>query len=342
MDASPLQSWFESQPEVRRCQLMAESKDLVAWLQLDAATPELLRRLSARLEREGLDPRLAPRRLYGLQHFPLNANGKVDLAALQEAASDPLHIKAVSWDPDEGAPAIGIELDSLDQAQLLTQWRRTNLLWCGGGLNALGTDCPAGLGLLKLAFPEPHEGEKPESKRCMADLAKEQVEELLALKDGDLGDQIWLGGFSMAAWWAYALAWELEQRGQPVRGVILLDPVNPYSSVYRWCWRRWLADQWRKGWGSRFYRDLDQSQRVKKGLRQTLLGKWQVKALGNATLLVLQSRWRRHLPRQRAQALAKVVEVMTLDTHSHESVLTHPEIVAAWRHRVREWIGYGR
>jgi thioesterase domain-containing protein len=74
-------------------------------------------------------------------------------------------------------------------------------------------------------------------------MAQQQAQELKDLLDGQLGGQLLLGGFSLAAWWAYAVAAALQQLGVEVKAVLLLDPVNTNLFPNRWRWRRWLADQ---------------------------------------------------------------------------------------------------
>jgi thioesterase domain-containing protein len=346
IDAAPLQQLLERQPGVRRCQLFGESEGLVVWLQVDTPASPWLEALALILERELADPRLLPQRLCALCAMPQNTNGKLDLAALQAAHTDPGRLGGVGWSPPAQArtlatlPPVGLALDSLDQAQLLAQLQPINLLWCGPGHRQVAAACRPGVGVVGLPFPRVPLDWRVGQGPGLRTEALALMEALLQLTGQRLGHGIWLGGFSTSAWLAHDLAQLLQQQGQPVRGVILLDPVDPFSGTYRWPWRRWLANRWRRGSGIVFYRKLPRQRLLQKAWTQELLGRWQPDPL-SAEVLVIRSRWRQRLSRRRIVALQPGARVLELPCCRHEEVFTDPQAMTLWQGWMREVLGSG-
>jgi len=335
IDAAPLQSALEQQPGVRRCQLFAEAEGIVAWLELEQLSQANMRKIGRAVCRSIDDVRLQPRHLFGLETLPLNPNGKLDLAALQRAMSQPESLHALAWHATPQRVKLRADLDSLDQAQLVSSLERTNLLWCGGGLNALQISRPIAIGLIGLGFPAPPPSWRADQSPGLRQVASEQVDLLLKACNGDLGEKLWVGGFSLPAWLAYAVAEVLEQRGVALGGVILLDPVDPFKGTYRWPWRRKLARIWRLI-PRRWIRSQDNHHRLLvKSWRQHLLGRWieeeesACKAL-NAPLHVLASKWRGGLSTKRAQGLQANPLTLHLATSDHEAVIKQPELIEQW------------
>jgi len=342
VDASPLQHWLEQQPGLRRCQLFADPAGVVAWLELDQPTQARLRRLGRALARTEIEPALHPVRLYGVKQFPLNRNGKIDLASLKADAAETGGHGAVLWEPSREPPILPRlgRLDSLDQAQLLARLEKTNLLWCGGGLQPLAATRPEDVGLLALAFPG-----APNQWHCrrgvdLGTLAAEQTEQLLQIAAGNLGSQLWLGGFSLPAWMAYAVALELEQRGQAVSGVILLDPVDPFRTAYRWRWRRRLAHSWRRGAGRWCYHSQSPQRLEAKGWRQELLGEW----IGRGGPARLQSRLQvlstgrgGQIGLGQARKLHSDLEWHQLNNTPHHQLVHQPHLLEQWLPMVCMW-----
>jgi hypothetical protein len=335
IDAAPLQQLLEGQPRVRRCQLFGESDGLVAWLESEDPTPGWLEALHGLLALELADPRLLPQRLCALDSLPLNPNGKLDLALLRAAHADPGRLGGVGFCPlPPVLPVGGLPLDSLDQAQLIARLQDTNLIWCGPGLRQLAGARLEQVGLLGLPFPRVptawHVGQGPSLRQEALAL----LEPLLMITNQGLGRRIWLGGFSAPAWLAYALAELLAERGFPVAGVILLDPVNVFSGTFRWPWRRWLADRWRRGLAGRWGRQQPVQGLLQKAWTQELLGRWRPNPLARGRLLVIRSRWRRRLPQRHARALHPGMHLLDLPCPRHEAMLRDPAVIAAWLEQI--------
>lgn len=322
IDATPLQRLLEQQTGVRRCQILAEADGNTTWLQADAPTVAWLRSVAEAMDcairEQLLDASLRPARLHALKHLPLNTNGKIDLAALRSGDGG----AAVSLALPAALPLWLPTLDSLDQAQLVAQLQATNLLWCGGGLQALAEHRPPSLGLLGLGFPDAPPNWHPSSRTGLTSIMRGQLDHLLNSCSGDLGAQIWLGGYSLPAWFAYAMAVELVERGYPVAGVVLLDPPNPFRGTYRWRWRRLLSHWWRLGAGTWFYRKLSMQRLRRKSWRQALVGNWSAQPLpAGVPLVVIRSNWRAGLSLARARTLQPNAQLDQLSARSHESVV---------------------
>jgi thioesterase domain-containing protein len=151
-----------------------------------------------------------------------------------------------------------------------------------------------------------------------------------------------VGGFSLPAWLAYAVAEVLEQRGVALGGVILLDPVDPFIGTYRWPWRRKLARIWRLI-PRRWIRSQDNQHRLLvKSWRQHLLGRWieesACKTL-NAPLHVLASEWRGGLSTKRAQVLQSNPLTLHLATSDHKAVVKQPELIEQWVNYIWQTLG---
>ena len=333
IDASPLQRALEQQPGVQRCQLFCDPDGLSAWLAMEQPSRSALRSIAGAVANSLDDARLLPQRLIAVAEFPLNSNGKLDMAALREPDAHTNLPGAVLWEQQPRRQRLHAQLDSLDQAQLVSRLQSTNLLWCGGGLAALEEHCPADVGLVGLGFPKPPPHWDQSTACNLSTIAAEQADLLLHTTAGELGTNLWLGGFSLPAWLAYAVALELESRGCAVAGVILLDPVDPFRSTYRWRWRRNLARQWRHGPGALFQGHRREQRLALKSWRQELLGQWieaQAPRSIKAKLLVFSSAWPAHLKRHRGERLRQKPEWITLTTTVHENVVTSADAINEW------------
>lgn len=336
IDAAPLQALLEGLPGVRRCQRLAEEDALTAWLELQSPSRRALRRIVRRLEARVVDRRLLPRTVHALASFPQNANGKLDLAALRLAAERPGSLGALTIAPTARqamltGPLDG--LDSLDQAQLVAQLQRVNMLWCGAGLRALAAGLPPGVGLIGMPFPAPPLDWTVGSGGALEQLAAVQVRALRVISGDQLGEALWLGGFSLPGWLAYAMAAHLREQGQAVAGVILLDPPDPFSGSFHWPWRRHLADRWRRhvrAW--RPWRNGDPWLR-QKAWNQELLGRWNPQPL-DARLLLCSSRWRRRLHPVRARWYQPDLTHVDLPCRDHRLVLRDQQLIATWQRAI--------
>jgi hypothetical protein len=333
IDASPLQSAVEQQPGVKRCQLFAEAEGIVAWLELENPSRKALRQIGNSLQASLADGRLHPQRLLAVAAMPLNTNGKLDLAALQAALTSPERLGAVHWRARQSLQKLEANLDSLDQAQLVSRLQRTNLLWCGGGLPELEASRPAGIGLVGIGFPRPpshwHAHEAPNLRQ----IALEQSDLLLQAAGEDLGQNLWIGGFSLPAWLAYAVSQVFEEHGIAVTGLFLLDPVDPFGITYRWAWRRKVARAWREGMGSHFDARVTQQRRQVKSWRQEVLGRWTCDGgltRIDAPVHLISSNWNGHLRLDRARQLQPDLRWEQLPTQDHAAVTRSPELVDQW------------
>ena len=331
IDLSSLRRLLEAQPEIRRVQLMDSEQGLVAWLERDveAGRSLELKALEARLRESLGDPRLLPQYLLSLDQFPLNVNGKVDLGLLRGSVEQPERLGAHRWPPLPAIPVLHPLLDSLDHAQLLAAWRPCNLLWCGGGLRELQSSRPPELGLVQQIFPGCPSTWRGPNGASLEALAREQVDTLLRTTESHLGQRFWLGGYSVAAWLSYAMAAELLERGHGVAGVILLDPVNPWSPTYQWAWRRRVARLWRSGAGRWWYRDLSVQQLHQKAWLQELLGQWQIPAL-NCPLILISGSWPAALPPGQLSRLTQHSSHWPVSAAEHHEVLSDPVLVDQW------------
>lgn len=328
VDATPLRQLLEQQPEVRRCQLIGAAEGIWAWVEYIEPTSKALEDLAQLLQAQLTDQRLLPHRLFATTKFPLNGNGKVDLSRLQAAGSNPSILNALVVDPAVILPDEAWPLDSLDQAQLVAQLGNINLLWCGAGLQALKASRPSGVGLVGLPFPEPPTTWPHQVDRmALEEVALDQVRELQNITNGDLGETVWLGGYSIKAWWAYAFAQQLMVQGVAVAGIILLDPPNPFSGRLRWGWRRHLADRWRRWLKGRRRSESWYRQRA---YNQELLGCWQPRPI-NAKLLLFTSRYGRRLPLRRARWLQPELVWKELAGARHGDVVQDFEVSAIWQ-----------
>ena len=334
IDASPLQRALEEQPGVQRCQLFCDPDGLSAWLAMEQPSRSALRSIAGAVARSLDDARLLPQRLIAVAEFPLNSNGKLDMGALREPDAHTNLPGAVRWEQQPRRQRLHSQLDSLDQAQLVSRLQTTNLLWCGGGLAALEEHCPADVGLLGLGFPKPPPHWDQATTCNLSTIAAEQADLLLHTTSGELGTNLWLGGFSLPAWLAYAVAQELESRGYAVSGVILLDPVDPFRSTYRWRWRRQLARSWRHG-PKRWMKGQQDNQRLlDKSWRQELLGQWteewRLKPTFEGEIVIFRSAWNKGLNNRTRLRHAKEIDWRLLETGSHEEVVQNPELAKAW------------
>lgn len=162
---------------------------------------------------------------------------------------------------------------------------------------------------------------------ALEQVALDQVRELQNITNGDLGETVWLGGYSIKAWWAYAFAQQLMVQGVVVAGIILLDPPNPFSGRLCWGWRRHLADRWRR-WlkGSR----RSESWYRQRAYNQELLGCWQPRPI-NAKLLLFTSRYGRRLPLRRARWLQPQLVWKELAGARHGDVVREFKVSAIWQ-----------
>jgi AMP-binding enzyme len=331
IDATPLQRLLEQQPGVRRCQILAEAEGNAAWLEVDSPGVAWLQTVAeavdSAIREQLLDASLRPTRLHALERLPLNANGKLDLAVLR--CGDTGNAISVALSPP--LPLWLPTLDSLDQAQLVAQLQAINLLWCGGGLQALAEHRPPSLGLLGLGFPDAPPDWHPSCTTGLSPIMRGELDQLLMSCSGDLGEQIWIGGYSLPAWFAYAMAVDLVERGYPVAGVVLLDPPNPFGGTYRWRWRRLLSHRWRLGAGAWFYRRIPMQRLRRKSWRQALVGNWTPQPLPEAvSLVVIRSSWRAGLSWARAKTLQSNVQLDQLSARDHESVMTDDTQIQQW------------
>lgn len=329
IDATPLQLQLERCNGVNRCQLFSGSHGVVVWLELPAQRSGCLAEIWQQLLSAEIDRRLRPQRLLALEQFPLNSNGKIDLRRLQQAIDQPEALKAEAWPPELQPLELHSQLDSLDQAQLLAQMAHTNVIWCGGGWDALTTSRPAPVGLLRQPFPAMPSHWRAGMAASLSDLAATAVETLVALNAGRLGDQLWLGGYSLSAWLSYAMAADLMRRGYGVRGVVLVDPVDPFAPTYRWAWRRRLAHHWRTGVGRRWYPQLTAQQRHQKSWVQELVGQWEPPPLP-CELLLIVSGWPSGMRPHQLVRLSETSRLHRLNTSSHEAVVWDPAISQEW------------
>jgi hypothetical protein len=122
---------------------------------------------------------------------------------------------------------------------------------------------------------------------------------------------------------------DLMRRGYGVRGVVLLDPVDPFAHTYRWAWRRRLAHHWRTGVGRRWYPQLTAQQRRQKSWVQELLGQWVPPPLP-CELLLIASGWPSGMRPQQLSRLTETFRLHRLNTTSHEAVVWDTAITQEW------------
>jgi len=336
LDTAPLQALIEELPGVRRCQLLAEADAITAWLELQTLSPRALRRTVRRLEARLADRRLLPRAVRALAAFPQNANGKLDLASLRAAAEQPGSLGELCRAPaGRDATLAGPldDLDSLDQAQLVARLQAVNLLWCGAGLQALAAGLPPAVGLIGMPMAAPPLTWSVGGGGSLEELAAVQVQALRQISGDQLGEALWLGGFSLPGWLAYAMATHLRSQGQAVAGVILLDPPDPFSGIFRWPWRRHLADRWRRLGRVRRQRHHSDLWLRQKAWNQQLLGRWNPQPL-DAELLLCRSRWRRRLPLARACWFHPAFIHVDLPCRDHRKVLRNQPLIAIWQRAI--------
>jgi hypothetical protein len=313
--------------------LFAEAEGIVAWLELETPSRKALRQIGKSIQASLADGRLHPQRLLAVAAMPLNANGKLDLAALQAALTSPEQLNVAHWRPRQPLYKLEANLDSLDQAQLVSRLQRTNLLWCGGGLPALEASRPAGIGLVGIGFPRPPSHWRAHEAPNLRQIALEQTEMLLQATGEDLGESLWIGGFSLPAWLAYAVAQVLEERGITVSGVFLLDPVDPFARTYQWAWRRKVARLWREDLGEWFSGPSKRQRQRVKSWRQELLGKWVCDEEPTCTttgIHLIRSAWSGQLKLRQAKQLQPDLHWTQLQTHDHQAVIQDPELVDLW------------
>lgn len=344
IDTTPLQALIEGLPGVRRCQLLTEADALTAWLELPRLSPRALRRTVRRLDARLVDRRLLPRSVRAMAVFPQNANGKLDLASLRDATEHPGALGELCQAPAARDAMLAgplDALDSLDQAQLIARLQAVNLLWCGAGLQALAAGLPTGVGLIGMPIPPPPHDWSVGGGGSLAQLAARQVEALREISADHLGEALWLGGFSLPGWLAYAMASHLRRQGQAVAGVILLDPPDPFSGTFRWPWRRHLADFCRRqGIVRRQKHNADPWLR-QKAWNQELLGRWNPQPL-DVELLLCSSQWRRRLPLARARWSQPDLIHVDLPCRDHKQVLRDQSLIAIWQRAIWSRVLAGR
>lgn len=337
LDSAPLQALLEAMPGVRRCQLLVTPDGLTAWLEMQTPTPGALRHVVRDVEDRLVDRRLLPRMFRVLAAFPLNANGKLDLAALRDAEERSGALGAVSMAP-AARPALLTApldaLDSLDQVQLVAHLQSMNVIWCGAGLSALADGLPPGVGLIGMPHPSPPPDWSVGSGGSLDQLAAVQVQALRTISGDQLGEALWLGGFSVPGWLAYAMALHLREQGLPVAGVILLDPPDPFSGTFRWAWRRHLADRWRRQVSARRQACQEAPRLRQKAWNQELLGGWNPQPL-DVRLLLCSSRWRSRLSPARARRFQPGLIHVPLPCRDHALVLREEPVIAIWQREIR-------
>ncbi|MCP9809450.1 AMP-binding protein [Cyanobium sp. HWJ4-Hawea] len=334
LDVTPLQQALEQQPGVQRCLLLCDPDGLNAWLQLDQPSQSLLGQIAAALTGALDDPRLHPQRLFGVAKFPLNANGKIDIPQLQAGPCPGERVFSVDVEPAGKRLELQPSLDSLDQAQLVSKLQSTNLLWCGAIPAALEQSFPADVGLMALGFPRHQDPTSSSSqRRNFKQLASDLADLVLQIAGNHLGEDLWLGGFSLAAWLAYALALELESRQVGVRGVFMVDPIDPFHPLYRLRWHRGLRSWWRKGYGSWRHGDVGKQRAIHRSIRQELIGEWILQEPPRpiqGSMVVYGGAWIRSLSRRHAQRFKAEPQWCDLLTDRHADVVSKPELTKLW------------